>query len=300
MSKLRSRVKDLVPAPVRKLLRAGLHYIQRLGRWPILLVQVQGDTFPDQVKLLLSALASPVIAMRNLLEWQDPVPLFDMVVRVRGVGRFMIRGHTDDLWHVMPWREKEIFKQIRRTLRPGMVFVDAGANIGIYSVLASKLVNDDGQIFAIEMVPDTAAILKDHLKMNHCGNVRIIRGALSNAPGETVVATIPFRKYGQASIAERVHNASLESIEIQTVSLDRILDNVPRVDLMKMDLEGAEPEVLDGAKAVLERISIIIYEAHNNVVEDIEDRLADAGFVVNGLTAKDRMATRRAGKNGGA
>ncbi|UWX04050.1 hypothetical protein H1235_00620 [Pseudoxanthomonas sp. NC8] len=57
---------------MRNVLRGTLHYLQRLGRWPIILWQVRGATWPDQWALVRSALVAPVVSLGGLMKWQDP------------------------------------------------------------------------------------------------------------------------------------------------------------------------------------------------------------------------------------
>jgi hypothetical protein len=158
----------------RKVVGTLIRYWQRLGRWGMVLIQVRGVSWHDQFKLLGSAVAAPAISLRSLSEWQDPVLLSDAVVRVGGIGTFHVRRWSDDLWHVLPWREREIHRALRRLLRSGDVFIDGGANIGIYTLLASQLVGPAGRVLAIEMMPDTAAILRRHVRENRCANVEIV------------------------------------------------------------------------------------------------------------------------------
>jgi hypothetical protein len=175
---------------------AGWRYAQRLERWAVILRQLRGCTWRDQMKLLASAAAAPVLALRDLSSWQDPVLLFDACIRAPRIGRFHVRRHTDDLWHVLPSREQGIHDALERLLRPGDVFVDAGANVGFYTLLASRLVGPTGRVLAIEMMPATADILRQHVAINDCTNVELVEKALSDRAGDTIMAKVPAGKHG--------------------------------------------------------------------------------------------------------
>jgi tRNA/tmRNA/rRNA uracil-C5-methylase (TrmA/RlmC/RlmD family) len=120
---------------------------------------------------------SPLSAFSRLDEWRNPELLKDAEVLVPGFERFMVRAKSDDLFHLLPASEPEVVSVLRHYLREGSVFLDAGANIGFFTVLASKLVGQSGTVLAVEMMPDTAAILRKHVALNRCENVKIIEAA---------------------------------------------------------------------------------------------------------------------------
>lgn len=277
---------------MRRVLGAGRHYLQRLGRWVVILVQLRGASWRDQLKLLGSAAAAPVTSLNGLTRWQDPVMLYDADIVVRGIGRFHVRRRSDDLWHLLPWREQGVHRTLKQLLRRGDRFIDAGANIGIYTVLASRLVGPAGRVVAIEMMPDTAAILRRHVEDNGCANVEIIERALSDRPGEKVTARVPVGKYGQASIAQAGSgDRQFEEREVETVTLDGVCGGIDQIRLMKLDLEGAELKALAGGGSALERTETLIYESHTDS-DALAEAIREAGFDVAQSLGKDRVAER--------
>lgn len=278
----RTILKQVLPLPIRRTLRGILHYVQRLGRWVVVLWQVRGSTWRDQSVLLQSALAAPVISLQNLQQWQDPCLLRDAAVEVPGIGRFLLRERSDDLWHVLPWREKALLEEIGRRLKPGDVFIDAGANIGVYSVLASRLVGPSGRVIAIEMMPDTADRLEQHITINGLHNVTVVRNALSDVAGSIVTATVQAGKFGQATIAEDSERYGLGTcIEVTTITLDEIVGGVADIALMKMDLEGAELPALRGAADATAKLKAVIYESWGSRCS--EDGVVDRIFMESGF-----------------
>jgi FkbM family methyltransferase len=275
---------------VRKILQGLLHYLQRLSRWLIVLRQIRGAGWHDELRLLASALAAPLTALRNLSGWQDPVLLFDVTVLVKDVGTFQVRRHTDDLWHVLPWREHAIHQALRQILAPGDSFVDAGANIGVYTLLASRLVGSTGRVIAVEMMPGTAAILRRHVEDNGCANVEIIEQALSDRAGDKVTARVPVGKYGQASIAQHeAHEQQIEEREVQTTTLDQVCREIDQIRLMKLDVEGAELRALAGGHLTLKKTQWVIFEAHT-ASNALAELFESAGFSVTQSLGKDRLA----------
>lgn len=295
---IKDRIKPFLPSPLRSVLRALLTYLQRIGRWPIILWQVRGVTAADQCRLLLSALASPVLSLRNPLQWQDPVLLFDTEVRVPGIGAFHLRKRCDDLWHVLPWRERRIVQTLRRLLKPGDIFIDAGANIGVYTVLAAGLVGRRGRVLAVEMMPDTAQRLRDSIRLNQLNNVQVIERALSQTAGETVTAVVTPGKFGQARI--ETSDEVLETgrvLNVQTTTLDAISERHEVIRLIKMDLEGAEFGAIMGGASLLSRTDAVIYESWGRwrgPNDPVESELTAHGFAVEPLDGNNRLAVRSA------
>lgn len=289
---LRAKAKRVLPEGVRRRLRMLETYVKRLLLWPIILVQVRGASPEDQRKLILSALAAPVLSFRNLDQWQDPILLFDTAVSVRGVGRFRLRQRCDDLWHVLPWREREVLKFIRRTLKLGDVFIDAGANIGVYSVVAARLVGSRGRVTAVEMMPDTACRLRDHLRLNAAEQVQVIEKALAEHPGQVLAARVREGQFGQASIATaKLNDAKLRSTPIETATLGQLLQGIPHVALMKMDIEGAELLALRCAGPLIQCVDSIVFENRGTTCA-VSDYLFSVGYNLQPLDGANWVASR--------
>jgi FkbM family methyltransferase len=289
----RSFAKQLLPLSARDGLRAVLTYAQRLGRWTVILRQLRGAAPRDQLKLLASALCAPVLSLRDLAHWQDPQLLFDARVEVLGVGKFALRKHTDDLWHVLPQRERHVLDAIAKTLGPGDIFVDAGANVGFFSVLASRAVGEDGRVIAIEMMPGTAAALRRNVALNDLSNVTVAECALSSRMGDTVEARVSPGKHGQASIIRKDITGSVRKVLVITSTFDWLLRGLdPK--LIKMDLEGAEKEAAEGATKVFAKTRSIVFEdwGEGDGLETLAGRLIAMGFRLRKLDGRNWMAYR--------
>ena len=245
---------------VRTLGAAGLTYLRRLSRWIVILAAIRGVTWRDEAKLLVSALASPLLSLRRLQQWEDPWLLFDVEVLVRSIGTFELRRRSDDLWHVLPSRERSVLTEIQSRLRFGDTFVDAGANIGLFTVAASRLVGPAGRVISIEMMPETAARLRTHVRLNGLSNVAVEESALSDQTGRHVIARVPPGRWGQASIQRRQSDATFEVATVGTATLDDVLEDVKGIRLLKMDLEGAELEAMRGGSNALARTEAVIFE----------------------------------------
>lgn len=142
---------------------------------------------------------------------------------------------------------------LRRTLRPGMTAVDAGANAGEVTLHIAQLVGPAGRVIAVEPVPPIADRLDENLKRNGLElRVRVIRSALGDRAGTLSLAAVTpgIRNQGLSSVAS-AHQDCIR-LDVPCVPLDDLIGS-QRVDLIKVDVEGAEAAVLRGAMRALER-----------------------------------------------
>jgi len=147
--------------------------------------------------------------------------------------------------------EADIERHILGPLAPGMTFIDAGANIGYYAVMAAQAVGPGGTVMAFEPNPRAFSILDANLRANgkpHAAH----RLALGNENGETSLSLDP-NENGGACIW---HEGCPESSQRLPVKIGRLDDLIPAgcaVDVIKIDAEGYEPEILLGAQETLRR-----------------------------------------------
>jgi FkbM family methyltransferase len=132
-----------------------------------------------------------------------------------------------------------------KTVRPGDVVVDAGANIGYYTIIASRLVGPAGRVYAFEPDPTAVAILRRNVRLNGADNVVVEQKALSNA-NTTLELFIAEGNKGD----DRIYQPEGEqraSIRVPAVRLDDYLrGRADHVDVVKIDTQGAEGVILEG------------------------------------------------------
>jgi FkbM family methyltransferase len=137
---------------------------------------------------------------------------------------------------------------VRRLLRPGGCFVDVGANVGYFTLLAARLVGPGGKVFAIEPSPYAADRLATATSVNGLANVRLERCGLGREAGEAILYDPLPDNHSPTMLGESGKTGKTG----QTV-LVRCLDEcvrdwgVDRIDLLKVDVEGYEPAVFAGA-----------------------------------------------------
>ena len=148
--------------------------------------------------------------------------------------------------------ERPLTRHLRKVLRKGSVFYDIGANVGYFTLLASELVGGEGEVHAFEPVPANSELLARNIEQNTIQNVILNEIAVSSEPG-TLTLFLPdvAINTGWASIvpSDRRH----QELQVPTIALD---DYVSRVgvrspDVIKIDIEGAEPRALAGMGALI-------------------------------------------------
>lgn len=279
----------------KALLKPPYFYLQRLRFWAMVARDTEAVDDPGRRALRRSMRAAPLTALRNLGKWENPRLLADARLRVKGYGLFDCRAEMDDLFHVLPQTQPGVRGAIERCLAPGDTFVDAGANIGFFTVVGANIVGAAGKVIAVEMIPETAAILRTHVAINDLANVTIVEQALSERADEEIVAHLPVDHVGQATLlADTLHGAATREIRVTTTTLDAITTGVERIDLMKIDLEGAEAMALAGGQAMLARTRRVIFEARpdDRGVSATVDALKAAGFTIKPVDKYNQLAER--------
>lgn len=283
----------ILPSPLRHIIRGTLNYLGRLNIWAAILRDVKGITARDRHWLLLSALASPLTAWGNFLSWRNPVLLRDVDIEVPALGRFRAHARTDELYLLLPRRETAVYTAARALLREGDTVVDAGANIGAFSVPAGRIVGPSGRLISIEMMPRTAQRLRENLARNQV-TAQIIETALASTSGLTVSAALDPARGGQATLVLAHTLDCSQTVSVTTRTLDEVLGDVGDIALIKIDIEGAELDALTGGAAVLARTRAIIFEQLDGTRE-LATALTGSGFTISRLDHSNYLAQRTVG-----
>ena len=203
---------------------------------------------------------------RNLVTRNAAIQVNTGGVKFQIVPEGTIAFHT---WSGLRFEHAEL-EFILRVLQPGMTFFDVGANIGLFSVAAGqKLLGRLSAVYAFEPCPSTLAILEKNLLKNELGMVRIVRVALSDQNGQANLYVNAELKDALNSLEDPSYSdAEVVGCElVQTVTLDDFVarENIARVDVMKVDVEGAELKVFRGGRKLLERpdAPVILYEGYS-------------------------------------
>lgn len=196
--------------------------------------------------------------------WRIVEPGSAIVAATPGNGAVAFRADTmlgRALWTVGSFELSEL-QATFRLARPGTYAFDVGANVGLFTVVMSRAVGEAGRVVALEPVVDNAHELRHNLDRNHCTNVDVIEAAAAATSGEISLQITDdpalHSAGGQLIPGHRV----IRVIKTTSHTLDDlwIAAGRPAVSLVKVDVEGAERQVLLGAVQMMSacRPSLIV------------------------------------------
>ena len=147
--------------------------------------------------------------------------------------------------------DRPLHKLIDQLVRPGMVCFDVGANIGTVAVHLARRAAPNGSVFAFEPIAEVARRLRAHVRANHLGSlIQVERSALADRLGSATM-TVADRwatNQGTATLIGRrpVNTGESRVVEVQPIDHFVSEHGIQRIDLMKIDIQGAEPLLLAG------------------------------------------------------
>ena len=200
----------------------------------------------------------PAITVPKLGEYRQDI------VESGGLKWVIGRGTHDSLTvnHEMEPAGHSIHDYICAQFTRGKVFLDIGAHTGHYTVRAAA---KGCQVYAVEANPEAAAQLRLNLYLNRLrATVWAVAAWDIVQPLHYMIAPGSYQmRNGSASLASPASNSEDMGIWVMGVPLDEFLDRVDRVDVVKMDVEGADCHVIDGMTASLARLRpLLIFESH--------------------------------------
>jgi FkbM family methyltransferase len=183
--------------------------------------------------------------------------------------------------------EPVLSQWIWRSLEPGDVFVDVGANFGYFSLLAARAVGPGGSVVAVEASAATSGRLEENLRLNRADNVRVVHAAAAAREGSIAFYRAPWNDAESTTVPTERHE--LEA-EVRAAPLPRLLgeEELRRARIIKIDVEGGELGVLAGLAPAADRLrpdAEIVVEAHadqlaaqGSSARDLIALLGSAGF----------------------
>lgn len=160
-------------------------------------------------------------------------------------------------------------------LGTGGVFLDIGANIGFFSIIAARLVGPGGRVLAIEPVPENARLIRANARINRLGNVEVIEAAAGAGSGQGRLF-IAAHSGGATLSADDAPPDMVDVMDVPVVVVDELVNEarIPVPTVVKIDVEGTEPAVIDGMARTLERLRpVVIFE-----VDDADPRQAERKY----------------------
>lgn len=224
----------------------------------------------------------PTFVLRDRLGLRFRIEYGDPFTRLAGVPAAR-REFTDD---------GKMLGYLERVLRPGGIVVDVGASIGGVALPAAKI---GCRVLAIEPELDNFERLRTNIALNGLP-VEALRLAITDRIGTAVLHVYPPVRRGHHSLAASDAATGTQAVECTTI--DALLEHrrIDRVDLLKVDVEGAEPEVFAGAAGALARgaIRTIVFEVSREPLrrmghgaEDVFRPLRAAGYSIRSLDGEE-------------
>ncbi len=167
-------------------------------------------------------------------------------------------------------------------IKQGDVIIDAGANIGLYSILGSRIVGEKGKVYSFEPSGANFDILKKNIQLNKCNNIVPVNMGLGDKTGEILEL---FQEEGSGDAEKYVFRSSInetavsapdskvmhvsEKISLETLDNFRSKMNLSKIDFLKIDVEGFEYFLLKGAENALKENPgmIILFECASHLAE---------------------------------
>jgi FkbM family methyltransferase len=183
--------------------------------------------------------------------------------------------------------EPEDTRLVQKCLRPGMTFVDVGANVGYYTALAAQLVGSGGRVIAFEPSPYAFVRLESMVRANLLHQSTAVHAGLSDTAGQAKLY-LGIDSHNHTPTMAAHENSTAMDVTIVTLDDEADRLGIGRIDLIKIDVEGHEAKVLAGAKRLLSeaRIRAVLCEfnehwlcASGSSSRDLERVLREAGFV---------------------
>lgn len=196
-------------------------------------------------------------------------PFTEAPIRTRYGNRITLRCDQFLERYIYTWGTWQEFETrlLLACLKPGDVFVDVGANIGHFTLAAARKVGATGHVYAVEATPPTMERLTRHVLMNKLENVTLCACAVADRTGTVKIGVPQADNFGANTI--RTSNGG-DAWDVPCETLDSIL-GVGRVNLMKIDIEGAELLALKGAQKLLNSPSppALILEIYDKWIEEL-------------------------------
>jgi FkbM family methyltransferase len=206
----------------------------------------------------------------------DKMPMVVLQGPIRGQ-RWLAGASVHGCW--LGSYEQDKVRLFVQLTSPNDVVYDLGANAGYYTLVAARLIGPSGRVIAFEPVPRNLWYLRRHLKLNHVSNATLVPAAASATTGMAW-----FNPEGDSSMG---HLSTEGTLQVPTVAIDELVGraNIEAPNVMKIDVEGAESELLRGAQRTLEQHRpVILLATHgDNVARACIALLKDLGYDIQSI-----------------
>ena len=183
------------------------------------------------------------------------------------------KGYDYNIYLNPYFHEYDVTKFVVNNIGPGEVFLDVGAHAGLYTLLASK---KNAETYSFEPNPLNLQYLKENIELNNQKNITIVSKAVSNESGSFL---LHFSKRETASSSGVWQNDREENVCVESITLDQAASiyGWKDIKILKIDTEGNDLKVLEGAAETLKKCKYIIIEDNSEAAKRF---LANRNFIV--------------------
>jgi FkbM family methyltransferase len=161
--------------------------------------------------------------------------------------------------YYLGFTEQNTFKLIKKLLPVGGTFVDVGANIGIYTCVMANHLGSTGSVIAFEPMAENLAPLYQNIALNQLKNIEVQELALSNCPGSLNLYVPDSHQQGSSGCTQVWNPGDWVSVGTTPVTTLDLIFQKERLDFIKIDTQGHELEILEGAKSTIDRFQPFIF-----------------------------------------
>jgi FkbM family methyltransferase len=241
---------------------------------------------PEQIaRLRRRPATSWALRLADLVVSRGPVSIAEGPARnLLLSGEHLPLDHVQGFGIVRGLLEASVQEALRRTVREGSVVYDAGANLGFFTLLAARLTGPRGRVEAFEPLPSSAAAVRANAALNGFAQVHVHQAALGRETGRGEFLAVA--EPSQSHLGDRGrHPDTRDVLEVDVLALDDLVGSRghPPPDVLKIDVEGSEIAVLEGARDVLRsHAPAIVCELHETNRE-VHDLLVELGYEIENL-----------------
>ena len=174
--------------------------------------------------------------------------------------------------------EPDVSAVIKSHLKPGDTFVDIGANIGYFTLLAASIVSETGHVYSFEPNANNCKLISQNITLNNFSNVEIFPYAV--AESKQILNYHGGNVSSNGHISDKVDDQEA-FVQVEAVALDDILLKADTITAIKMDIEGAEARALQGMHQIIKKFKPIIFTEFSPILLTQTSRIAPVDYLAN-------------------
>lgn len=213
----------------------------------------------------------------------------ELFAETKDLDFFFSAGRSELSPYVEIYRDHAYEQDEAFIVKPGDTVVDVGGHIGFYTAKQARKAGPEGSVFVFEPNPESFGRLLKNMKVNGLRNVHAFNRAVTSRAEQVMLRIAEGSSEATTIMKEGTTYEYDREVPIPTISLDRIAreNGIPRIDILKIDAEGAEVEIVEsGESYALPIVRNAIVETHSEALkEEIKRRMGALGFILKKETS---------------